>query len=101
MKHPSLFLLEPDRADKACLRTEAVHAILRIAERFAATYGIGEGIGAIQIALAIAEKSVELRPGQGNEVLRGMRKSVGKVVGRLGSEATASELVLEMALLED
>jgi hypothetical protein len=99
MKHPSLFLLEPDRADKACLRTEAVYAMLRIAERYSERFGIGEGIGAIQIALAIAEKSVELKPGQSNEVLRDIRKSVGETVRRLGNDATAKDLALELSLL--
>jgi hypothetical protein len=100
MRHPSLFLLEPDRADKACLRAEAIRAILRVAERYAERYGIGEGLGVIQMALAIAEKSVELKPGQGNELLRDFRKSVDKTVNRLGNEATATDLALEFALLE-
>jgi hypothetical protein len=101
MKPIDLMLLDQARAEKTCLRSEAVRAILRIADKISHRFGPGEAVGAIQIALAIAERRVELKPSQSNEVLRDMRKSVGEALRRVGDEATATDVANELALLGD
>jgi hypothetical protein len=101
MKPPALLLLAPDRADKAVDRAAAVRSILRIAETIAAKYGVGEGLGVLQIAQVIASKRVELKPSQSNEVMREIRRSVDETFRRLGDEATATDLAIELDLLAE
>jgi hypothetical protein len=89
-----------ERADRAAARAEAVRALLDIAWSCAGEDdNIGEAVGVIMIALAIAEDAVGLKKSQTNEVLRDVRRSVAEAVRRLGPQATAIDIAIELDLL--
>lgn len=80
-------------------RADIVKDLLDTAWVMGSKYSAAEAIGVLLIALACAERGVNLKPGQSNAVLREMRRSVNEAIRRLGDEATAQEIVLELALL--
>jgi hypothetical protein len=80
-------------------RAEVVKAILVLAGVLGNKYGEAEGIVALHIALALAERGINLRRGQSNEILSCVRNNVDGIITRLGPSATTGDIVLELALL--
>lgn len=80
-------------------RAEVVKSILDLAWVMGEKHSEAEAIGSIMIALACAERGLNLKPGQSNEAIREIRRGVNEAIRRLGDGATATDIAIELALL--